>query len=172
MADEDSYGRASDPAGKTNLPGIFLIVTGIVNGLFAVWVLYAGTNLTRDVQDLKDPEKRKEAQEALEKEMAKHPDDERKQLEQMGWTPERIVGFMEKLPGGFFAYGGLVLVASLFVVLAGIRMMQHGSYGLAIFGSILALIPCVTSPCCILGIPFGIWSLVVLMSPEVKTTFR
>jgi predicted Zn finger-like uncharacterized protein len=35
---------------------------------------------------------------------------------------------------------------------------------------ILAMIPCVN--CCILGLPFGIWGLVVLNKPEVKDAFR
>jgi hypothetical protein len=37
--------------------------------------------------------------------------------------------------------------------------------------SIIAMIPCV-SPCCLLGLPIGIWALVVLMKPEVKSAFH
>ncbi len=43
-------------------------------------------------------------------------------------------------------------------------------YPLAIAGSVLATIPMV-SPCCLLGLPFGIWSLVVLLQPDVKSAF-
>jgi hypothetical protein len=37
--------------------------------------------------------------------------------------------------------------------------------------TILVMIPCL-SPCCILGIPIGIWGLIVLMDPNVKAAFR
>jgi hypothetical protein len=37
--------------------------------------------------------------------------------------------------------------------------------------AILALVPC-TSPCCLAGIPAGIWALVVLAKPEVKAGFH
>jgi predicted Zn finger-like uncharacterized protein len=40
----------------------------------------------------------------------------------------------------------------------------------AITASILAMLPC--SLCCLLGLPFGIWSLVVLNRPEVRDAFR
>ena len=37
--------------------------------------------------------------------------------------------------------------------------------------TILAMIPCI-SPCCLLGLPVGIWSLVVLLDENVKASFR
>lgn len=37
--------------------------------------------------------------------------------------------------------------------------------------AILAMIPCV-SPCCLLGLPLGIWALIVLLKPEVKAAFQ
>jgi hypothetical protein len=36
--------------------------------------------------------------------------------------------------------------------------------------AILAMIPCLSS-CCIVGLPLGIWALVVLSKPEVKSEF-
>ena len=62
------------------------------------------------------------------------------------------------------AMGGLILWGAL-------RMMKLTSYGLAVAASILAMIPCV-SPCCCLGLPFGIWALVVLSRPDVKAAFH
>jgi hypothetical protein len=35
--------------------------------------------------------------------------------------------------------------------------------------AIMAMIPC--NCCCLLGLPFGIWALVMLMKPEVKSQF-
>ena len=41
---------------------------------------------------------------------------------------------------------------------------------MAVVASIVAMIPCI-GPCCLIGIPIGIWSLVVLMKPEVQQAF-
>ena len=49
-------------------------------------------------------------------------------------------------------------------------MKSLTSYGGAMTGAILAVIPCF-SPCCIVGIPIGIWALVVLNDPVVKKGF-
>ena len=65
----------------------------------------------------------------------------------------------------------LTLILSLVTLLAGVRMLQRRSYGLVMTGVILAIIPCF-SACCCLGLPFGIWALVVLSNAEVKAAFR
>ncbi len=57
------------------------------------------------------------------------------------------------------------------IALGAVKMKNLQSYGLAMTASILAMIPCV-SPCCLLGLPFGIWALVVLGRPEVKSAFH
>lgn len=62
-----------------------------------------------------------------------------------------------------------VAVAVLTIV-GGLRMRALRSWGLALTGAILALMPCCSSCCCV-GMPFGIWALVVLMKPEVKAAF-
>jgi len=74
--------------------------------------------------------------------------------------------------------GGIGIVSSVIglgigvvVLLGAVRMMALSSYGLALAGAILAMIPCI-SPCCVLGLPFGIWALVVLMNTEVKAAFH
>jgi hypothetical protein len=55
------------------------------------------------------------------------------------------------------------------VILGGNSLRTGGSYGMALAGSIVAVIPCV-SPC--ICWPFGIWALVVLNDPDVKASFR
>jgi hypothetical protein len=50
-------------------------------------------------------------------------------------------------------------------------MMKLRSRGLALTASILAMIP-FTSPCCLLGLPVGIWSMLVLSKPEVSAAFE
>lgn len=58
-----------------------------------------------------------------------------------------------------------------FVGWAAMRMKSLEQWTLAVVASVLAMIPCFC-PTCFLGIPIGIWSLVVLMKPEVKSAFR
>jgi hypothetical protein len=57
------------------------------------------------------------------------------------------------------------------VIFGAIKMKALQSYGLALTGAILAALPC-TSPCCFLGLPLGIWAIIVLMNQEVKNAFR
>lgn len=75
-------------------------------------------------------------------------------------------------------FGGTVGVAvavlqmalGAFYIFGGINMKALQKYGLCMTASIIALLPCFGSCCCI-GIPFGIWALVVLNKPEVKAHF-
>jgi hypothetical protein len=50
------------------------------------------------------------------------------------------------------------------------KMKALEQWTMAIVASVVAMIPC--SCACILGLPIGIWSLVVLLKPEVKAAFR
>jgi hypothetical protein len=65
--------------------------------------------------------------------------------------------------------GGFVLL-NLFIIACGVQMMTLRSWGLAVTGSVLAMIN-IGSCCCVLGIPVGLWSLAVLTSPDVMTIF-
>ncbi len=69
------------------------------------------------------------------------------------------------------ASNGLGIAVSIFILLGAIRMQKLTSHGLALAVAIVAMIPCF-SPCCFLGLPFGIWALVVLSKPEVKSQFH
>lgn len=63
------------------------------------------------------------------------------------------------------------LAVSILLLWGAFRMMALRSYELALTVAILAMIPCI-SPCCLLGLPFGIWALVVLRNPVVKSNFH
>ena len=85
-------------------------------------------------------------------------------------NPE-IDQLMQMFSGGFGVVIDLIMIGlSALILGGGLRMLSLKSYGLAIAASVIALLPCV-SPCCCLGLPLGIWSLVVLMKPEVKASF-
>jgi hypothetical protein len=59
---------------------------------------------------------------------------------------------------------------NLAVALGAVSMIRLKSYRSAYTAAILSIIP-VCSPCFLLGIPFGIWAIVVLNRPEVKKRF-
>jgi hypothetical protein len=65
----------------------------------------------------------------------------------------------------------LCIVIAGVVLFGAIKMKRLENHGLAMAASILAMIPCL-SPCCLLGLPLGIWALVVLLKPEVKSAFH
>jgi hypothetical protein len=65
----------------------------------------------------------------------------------------------------------LTLLLGIVTLLAGVKMLQRRAYGLVMTGVILGMIPCLSGCCCI-GLPFGIWALIVLSNPEVRNSFR
>ncbi len=62
------------------------------------------------------------------------------------------------------------LVLGILLLVAGLKMKKLQSFGLAMTACVLAMLP--VHCCCLLGLPFGIWGLVVLNKPEVKDAFR
>ncbi len=76
----------------------------------------------------------------------------------------------------FFTGFGLLMAAlgivlSIVVIVGALRMMRLENYGLSIAAAVIAMAPGL-SPCCLLGLPFGIWALVVLCDGRVKAAFR
>jgi hypothetical protein len=60
---------------------------------------------------------------------------------------------------------------SVLILVGGLRMRQLQSLGLVRVAAVLALIPCI-SPCCLVGLPIGIWVLVVLNKPMIQSQFK
>jgi hypothetical protein len=69
------------------------------------------------------------------------------------------------------AIAAVGLLGAVFVLYGGHKMRNLQSYGMAVTAAIVAMIPAI-SPCCCLGVPIGIWSLVVLMNQDVKSAFH
>jgi predicted Zn finger-like uncharacterized protein len=78
---------------------------------------------------------------------------------------ERIANMVGGVVGALFglAWAGLILYGAH-------KMKTLENYGLAMAASIVAMLPC--NGCCILGLPFGIWALVVLNRPDVRDAFH
>jgi hypothetical protein len=76
-----------------------------------------------------------------------------------------MLGAQVNMATGIFglAMGTLILIGA-------IKMKNLNNYVFAMAATIIALLPCI-SPCC-LGIPFGIWALIVLCDSSVKAAFK
>jgi hypothetical protein len=68
----------------------------------------------------------------------------------------------------------LILGVSCFIFYGGLKLRNLESYPLCVVAVILAIltIACCSCPSCCIGPPAGIWALVVLNRPEVKSQFR
>lgn len=56
------------------------------------------------------------------------------------------------------------------ILLGGLKMRKLQSWGLALAATVLVMLPC-GSPCCCLGLPLGIWMVLLLNRPEIKASF-
>lgn len=140
---------------RTYLPAIFLIITGGISLCMTIYGFIA----------LPSFDKNMEAQIKLIEDNPGIPADQKKmQVDMMRSIADGIKPFMLPL----YVVGTAV---GLLTVFGGIKMMNLQGRGLVIAGSILSMIP-ITSGCCCLGLPFGIWALVVLNNPVVRDGYR
>jgi hypothetical protein len=58
-----------------------------------------------------------------------------------------------------------------FILFGALRMLKLQGHTLAIITCIVAMIPCIPGLCCALTLPFGIWGIIVLNKPDVKSQF-
>jgi hypothetical protein len=79
---------------------------------------------------------------------------------------------MQKAQTGPLAIGGqsLFAVVNVMILVGTVQMLRMRSWGLAMTATILAMVNIGTC-CCVVGLPFGIWSLVVLLDANVKASF-
>jgi len=75
------------------------------------------------------------------------------QMGKYSWSVASFVGI---------CFGGIVFLGAS-------KMKNLESFGYAMTACIIALLPC--HYCCMLGIPFGIWGLIVLNRADVKSAF-
>ena len=74
-------------------------------------------------------------------------------------------------PPWLSAVFGLIFTLLALGTMAGAAaMMAKKYYGLAMTGTIFAMIN-IGNCCCVLGLPFGIWALVILCRPDVKDAY-
>lgn len=127
---------------KVQIPAIGLIVLGILGLLAGVFGLLQGA---LDPQKLID---------------AGMPEEDAQKLVAM-WS-----GPMVKVT----SLVGILTCA--FIAWAGFQMLKLESWTACVVANILVMVPCFTSCCCVLGVPLGIWGLVLLFNADVKRAFE
>ncbi len=137
-------GAAKD---AVNLPSLFIIILGALGGLMFLF------SMVSDQSGM--------SQKMLESYMQNMPPDQQELMAKL-MSQSRSGGIFSNILG--LAFAGLV-------VFAGLQMRSLKNWGLALAGAILVMIPCSTNCCCCLGIPIGIWALITLTKPEVKSAF-
>ena len=87
-----------------------------------------------------------------------------------GADPDIIVSAIGSYVGGA-CFSCFALIIGGVILFGALKMKNLQSYNLALAASVLAAIPCL-SPCCLIGLPVGIWSIVTLMDEDVKAAFQ
>jgi hypothetical protein len=85
--------------------------------------------------------------------------------------PPQLKAFVEGMQGPMAGVISLAIAAvNGFLLFGAIKMLRLQNRPMAMAAAIVAMVPC--QCCCLLGLPFGIWALVVLAKPEVKSAFH
>lgn len=88
-----------------------------------------------------------------------------------GQQSQEMPSWATAMSGGFGVVQSLLgIILSVVILMGALKMKKLENYTFAIIATIMAMVPCI-SPCCIVGLPIGIWALVVLNKPEVKGAF-
>jgi hypothetical protein len=136
---------------RVKTPAVALMVTAILNILLAMWslvqLMFSSPNLQQfnsELEQLNNPQIEQFAQ----------------KLFHLMYGPLGIVNVLFEL----------AISVLIFVGAKKMKLLQ--SYEFALAAATLSMVPCLT-PCCgyVLGVAFGVWSLVVLRKPEVKSHF-
>jgi hypothetical protein len=146
---------------RITLPAIFLLIMGVLNLLPAAYLILNGVFVAavspeqfRDMMIKQNPQTKEQLE----------------QLEKQGWSVTAIKSMAQNV----CLVGGIVpSLCAVLIVIGGVRMLQLRNYGLVVFSSVLAAIPCLSSSaCCGVGEIIGLWAVFVLLRPEVRAAFR
>ena len=66
--------------------------------------------------------------------------------------------------------GLMSIPIAVIIAIGAHKMLRLESHGLAVFACLAAMLPC--HPGWLIGLPIGIWGLMVLNRPEVKAGFK
>jgi hypothetical protein len=144
---DDSFVVPNKSSDRVRLPAIFLIIVGVLNILGAMLYAFTGVNGIVNTEN------------------------NERVAEQFN-LPATDPATAKTAAVFYLCLCVVTLLAAAVTILGGIRMLSLKSYGLAVFASVLAAIPCISvMGCCGLGEGIGVWSLIVLLNSEVRSAF-
>lgn len=131
----------SNARDAVNIPGILLLVSGVLGGLWSLMILVAGKSINGALIGSSP--------------LARDP---------------RFAEAMRNAQNQQSYFWPIFSLCLAGVVIAGaVKMRNLQSYGLAVASTVASMI--LIPSCCCWGIPVAIWAIVVLMKPEVKSQF-
>lgn len=93
----------------------------------------------------------------------------------MPMTPEaeEIVNALMQLEQSGFSHIFLVINIgySLLVIFGCFRVLKLKNFNLGVCVGVLSVFPCLSSCCCLIEIPLGIWLLYLLFDPQIRDAF-
>ncbi|MDY7229164.1 hypothetical protein [Hyalangium rubrum] len=144
---ENTYGGAPDARNTVSVPAILLMVAG------GLGIAYALVSLVGSLMGGSAAQQ--------------------EQLNQILSNPD-LPDWLKSASTSSASVGAIGPLISMavngFIIFGAIKMKGLQSYGLAMAASIVALLPC--CPCGCIGLPAGIYALIVLNKPEVKAAFQ
>jgi hypothetical protein len=150
----DSPRQGSD---KTTAPGVCLIIVGALNLLIGLGCILFSTALSHmSEKELRDQMIAQGREQAL------------KDMEKNGLS---LAQFKNTMSTSLSIVGGLSALGALIVIYGGWCLCTMKHYGVAVIASIWAMVPGLSMCFCLSQI-FGLWSLIVLMSQDVRAAFR
>lgn len=146
----DASGREA-AADRVKVPAIGLIVVGVINVILSVWGLIQVLFVKPDVAQFNA------------------------QMDQLNSVNPQIGQFMQQWVHFLYGPFGIAnyifqLIISVLILMGALKMLKLRSFEFSYAAAILSFLPCI-SPCCCLGLVFGIWAIVVLSKADVKTQF-
>lgn len=135
-------------AGKIRAPGIALLIANAIGALYALVTVGMGPGTGGMSQDYLE------------------------QLNESGADlPPGVINFIQSASSAGYIVNVVTLLLGVFLIWGSVQMMSAKNYGVAMVTAILSMIPCL-APCCVLGLPFGIWALIALSDVNVKALFQ
>lgn len=131
--DDTSLSPSKSAAEKVSVPGIFLLLAGIVGAVGAALCVF----------------------EAL--------------LEMAGVRPGPVD--RSSIPVGL-AFFVVATAANVFIAVGATKMRRLSSFPIAMGAAIAAMVPGFGPCLCIVGLPVGLWCLIVLLKPDVRAAFH
>jgi hypothetical protein len=149
---------------QTSTPGVVLFLSGLLNGLLALLLIVSGIQAMRMSTE--------EYAENI-RQLGENNPALADMIERMLADPGALEGL--KLWSGPITLGwGIVsLLLAVVVCFGGLAMRRLRGFGLSVAGAVIAVVPLLScTSCCGFGEVAGIWALVVLFHPEVRSAFR